>query len=314
MMDKLSSRTDLARVNRLATSSPRGVLRQLPRQRRLLLSAFVAAAGLSYGLTFVLAFLALTPPSSLVPGLGELEQSLFGYRGRQPSLVERLLEAPDGPMNRGGSMRSAFTTQSDDWERVTQTKSPAELEALEAEREAERLAVLDWVRAGAPREAYEEDEYFMSSGNTEGNIAAEFKSTGQGVRIHSIIDARCASCHRPESRNDRACWFPLDSYDGIERYCRPELVAGPSPFWSITSLVGLLPLSMLGGLLTCWTSVSRGQRLVLAILPVGAAILAMASWLGGSSGTVFFYLVVASATIAIVGLTIQAAVILHDVV
>ncbi|HEY2411404.1 MAG TPA: hypothetical protein VGI40_04145 [Pirellulaceae bacterium] len=272
----------------------------------------MSATALGYGATLVMVYLSLTPPSSLVQNFRELDQALFRFRELQPSLIERLLETPDGPMNRGGTMRPAFTTQSDDWESATQAKTPEELDSLLEEREAERLAVLNWVRSGAPREAYERDENLPGGGRVDGTIAAEFMAMDQRIRIRSIINARCVSCHREGGRNDRACWFPLDSYERIERYCRPERIAGPSSFWPITALISILPLTAISGLMTWWTSLTRGPRIFLTILPVLAAILAIAAWLGGSPNTVCLYFVLAGATLASMGLLLQAAVILHE--
>jgi hypothetical protein len=311
MTDKLSLRTDFSGVNRLAALSPPGGLRQLSQASRHLLSILVVATALGCGITLALAYLAVTPSASFVPNFRELDQMLFGFRERQPSLIERLLESPDGPMNRGGTMRAAFTTQSDDWESVTHAKTPEELVSLMEEREAERLTVLNWVRSGAPREPYDRDESPGRWG-VDHRINAAFMATDHSVRIRSLISARCATCHREGGRNDRACWFPLDSYERIERYCRPERLAGQSSFWPIAALMTILPLTAINGLLTWWTGLASPPRIFLAILPTAAAILAVASWLGGSPNTVYLYLVMAGAILAGMGLMLQAAVILHE--
>ena len=117
------------------------MLRQLPHFPRRILAVVIGGAGIGYLTIFVLAYLSLMSPSAAVPDIRELDRLLFGFRERRPGLIEQLLEATDGPLKRGGSMRPAFTDQSVGWGSLTQKMSAEEKAALIAEREGERLRV-----------------------------------------------------------------------------------------------------------------------------------------------------------------------------
>src|SRR6476619_1823213 len=119
----------------------------------------MGGAGIGYLTVFVLTYLTVISPSSAGLDIRELDRLLFGFRDRQPGLIEQLLEATDGPLKRGGSMRPAFTDQSVGWESLTENMSATEKAALIAEREGERLAVLAWIRSGLSRQAYEADQF-----------------------------------------------------------------------------------------------------------------------------------------------------------
>ncbi len=60
-------------------------------------------------------------------------------------------------------MRPAFTLKSkidgQPWERVIKTKSPEEIDQLKKDREIERITVIAWLMKGAPKEAYEKDDF-----------------------------------------------------------------------------------------------------------------------------------------------------------
>src|SRR5438552_133155 len=133
-------------------------LRQLPLPTRRALAIALAAATIAYCALLFATYLQLTPSSSVVPDLRELDRLLFEIK-KPTSRIERLLEATDGPMSRSGTMRPAFTDQSLGWESLNQNLTADERAALLAEREGERLAMLDWVRMGASREAYENNRY-----------------------------------------------------------------------------------------------------------------------------------------------------------
>src|SRR5437762_222769 len=82
---------------------------------RFALAGLLLASTLAYLVLLLSAYLHLTPPSVFAPDPRDLATILFDRR--QPvSRIERLLESTTGEMNRGGTMRPAFTDQSLDWE------------------------------------------------------------------------------------------------------------------------------------------------------------------------------------------------------
>ena len=265
---------------------------------------------MGYLAMLTLAYLSVTPPASLCPDIHDLNQVLWRNHQRQPSLIERLLESDEGPRNRGGTMRPAFTTESKGWESLTEGKSDAEIKSLLKERENERLALLDWVRAGAPREAYECDKYVLVSGGGIDDATEEFMAGKGEIHIRSLINARCVFCHNESSGHEQARWFPLDSYERFERYCRSEALPAASSFWPITSLLALLPLTAIGGLLTCCTPLPSKPRLIFALAPAAGSITAVCCWLA-SLGNAFTYFLLAAVFVAVLGLAIQMALVLR---
>src|SRR5262245_46460064 len=141
------------------------MVRQLPLTRRYTLAGLLIVAGVTYGALLVATYLQTTPPSALGPRLAELKGLLFADE-KPVSPMERRLEAADTPLGTGPlisgesagekSMRFAFGEQSGDLGRAL-TKDEL------AQREGERMALLDWIRGGASRTAYERDDYIVSS-------------------------------------------------------------------------------------------------------------------------------------------------------
>jgi hypothetical protein len=285
-----------------------------------LLGGFLAIAGVGYCAVLLLAYVQVTSPNSLRPDFRELDGAFFG-REKPVSPLERLLEATEGPMNRAGTMRPAFTDQSVGWESLTQNLTAAEKTALLAQREGERLALLAWVRSGLSQEAYEADDLRLGDTFAARAITSEYLLTDQqspdqgaqrNVRIRSIVADRCVTCHGENGRNDHARWIPLDTFEHIERQCRPEAVAIRQPTWLIASLVALLPLALLAGPLFYCTNTPLATRRFLAVLPFAALVVAIGCWLLGRPGTYFIHVLLGAAVVAAIGVLIQIIASLAD--
>ncbi len=283
----------------------------LPRLARLLLGVLLSICGLGYCVVVVVAYLQMTSANSVLPELEKLDGAFFG-RAEPVSLLERVLEATEGPMNRAGTMRPAFTDQSIDWDSLTQNMTAEEKASIAAEREGERLAVLEWVRGGLNREAYEADDFRLDGAVAAHPITAKYLMADQSppvqearrqVRIRSLVMDRCASCHSENGRSEHARWIPLDTFEDIERQCRPETVA--RPIWAIASLVALLPLVLVSGPIFYCTNTHPGARRILTVLPFAALAVAVGCWLLGQPGTHFVYLLLAAAVVAAIGVIIQ---------
>src|SRR5262245_56507132 len=102
----------------MAATPHRFLLCDLPLPSRLVVAAFLAAAGLGYLPALGQPHFQHASPGELLPGPGEVERTYFGSREPPASEVERLLQSSTGPMNGAGTMRPAFTEQSRDWEAV----------------------------------------------------------------------------------------------------------------------------------------------------------------------------------------------------
>jgi hypothetical protein len=273
----------------------------------------LAAAGLAYCAVLVLTYSAATPTASLTPDFRALERVFFGQQ-KPVGLLERLLESTEGPLNRAGTMRPAFTDQSLNWEALIQNKTAEERAALLAEREGERLALLAWVQTGFSQVAYDADDFPLPAALAAHPLTAKYRITPltspdqdavARVRIRSILADRCVTCHSENGRHDQARWIPLDTYKDLEFKFQPEAASAPQTTWLIVALAALLPLALLSGPLFYFTSTPFPTRLFLAVLPLAALLVVAGVWLLGQPQTYSIHLFLGAAALAALGVLIQ---------
>lgn len=238
----------------------RFVLRDLPIVPRLVLAVFLMSVGFGYVAALVqLHFQGGAKPGELLPGPPEAQKTYGGERGARPkSHLERLLEADaEEKFNGTGQMRTAFTKKSQGWNgaiKEAKEKGEAEVKKLQEEREGERLAMLEWLRAGAAEKSFQKDEFVLSAAFKDQVITEDFVSKEADMpvklKIKSLFQVRCACCHAPDAgRMKEAETYPLNSYATI----KPYAVVSTSTGMSLTKLaqtthVHLLGFSMLYGL------------------------------------------------------------------
>lgn len=199
-------------------------LRTLPLPIRLTLAMFLIAAGIGYLTALIQLHFAHASPGNLLPTPDDAVKVFHGSTGPQMTQIERLLEADINlPFNGVGSMRKAFLEKSDDWkEAMKQTKEKPEA-TLRAEREGERLALLEWLRTGADRDVYEKDALVLPESLAKQPITKEFLKVDdqnkevvpRTLTLKSLITTRCAGCH---GQGGEAAKFPLESYEAIIKY------------------------------------------------------------------------------------------------
>ena len=207
----------------------------------------LAVAGAAYFMLAAVTYFKATAPGSLAPDLAEVHR-LFFQTARPSSALERRLAAADTPLGTGPLITTGTSMESPFY---GQSLTVAEL----AERDGERLALLDWIRSGAHRAAYDGDDYAFGRPAVTIALTPQFVRTASGagdrentrVRIRSIINERCVNCHH-EDGDDTARLIPFDSYDAIAVYLRPENHADTARPWLLASLFSLLPLAALVGL------------------------------------------------------------------
>jgi hypothetical protein len=302
----------------MSTLADRPVLRDLPLTSRLVIAAFLISAGVGYFSALVqLHFQGGTRAGELLPGPKEVANQYHGPTDKAVCTLERILEAPDGPFNGTGTMRPAFFEKSDQWKTRTKRLDAAGLAHLKAERETECLALLDWVRQGCPREAYEKDAHTPQNEARTRPITAEFLVLDEDkkpveprqVRIKELIEQRCATCHCPDGRDDHARNFPLDSYDKLKPYLQVKASGAMSlPKLAQTTHVHLLGFAMLyglTGLIFSFTSYPGWVRLLIAPLPLVAQILDISCWWLGRVDPAFAHAILVTGGIVAVGLLIQ---------
>jgi hypothetical protein len=284
----------------------RPTLRQLSRPIRVTLAVLLATAAIGYLATASMAYLEVTSPASMWPDFKTLDRVFFGARKKPVSPIEGLLESTEGPMNSGGTMRPAFTTESTGWSDLTENMSADEIAALTTQREGERLALLEWVRSGADRTSYEADDFQIIDSAAARQITPSYLvNSSPYVRIRTLINDRCATCHSENGRNDKARSFPLDTYGNIQPHTVPEAIPAPRAPWLMAALLVLAPLALVSGAIFWFTSQPRLARVLLTAIPSAALGALLSCRLLGQPGTLVTSLLLVAAAIAAIGTMIQ---------
>ena len=180
----------------MSDSEPRFLLRDLPGEIRFVLGVFLVLTAFGYFAALVQVHYQSAGSGELLPGPERGRERYSRSAEPSQSKIERLLEADQGPFNVHGTMRPAFTTQSRDWEKLTSALGSQERAKLSAEREGERLAVINWVRSGGDRSAYDRDDYFVGPELAGQPITPDLLTATDRVKIRSLIQRRCASATR----------------------------------------------------------------------------------------------------------------------
>jgi hypothetical protein len=287
------------------SSTSRWTLRDLPFAARLTLAVFLVSVGIGYFSALVQLHFQHASKGSMLPTPEDAVKKFHGPTGEKPaSRIEQLLTRDENePFNGSGQMSAAFTRRSEGWKKAIQDKAKAlrtsrrggkpnddELkkgeDAIRIERETEKFALLEWVRAGASKSDYDSNSYCLPDGLAKRLIADEFKVEGSdppAVKIKSIIEARCVSCHAPNAGRDaKAEQYPLEKYDQIVKYTKVETSSAMAlERLAQTTHVHLLGFSMLyglTGLLLALTSYRAFIRVPLAPLALLAQIVDIGFW------------------------------------
>ena len=305
---------------RLASFSWNSATRECSVAIRRLTAASLTTIAVAYVALLFVTYLKLTPSRSLLPDADGVGRLLFG--GPPPvSRMQRLIESTEGPMSRGGTMRPAFTDQSLDWEALTQSLSAEQKAAILANREGERLAILDWLRSGAPREAYESDRYLSAAAdvqqitgdyilNAASDKAAPPLSTV--VRLRTLLRDRCVTCHGENGRHDIARFIELDTYDRLLPHLQAEPEDTTGRGWLLTSLLALFPLTAICTTLVWRTKQPRAARAVLIGFTLASLGVVIGCWLVGYCGGHFVVVLLAAASVAALGVIVQVIAVVGD--
>jgi hypothetical protein len=318
-------------------------LRELPLAARLTLAVFLISVGIGYLSALVQLHFQHATPGSLLPTEDDAVRVFVGHVGDKPqSKIEQLLpESDQGKMNGQGQMTSAFTKRAEDWSEAISDKAkklakimggkpkdPAVKAAAEAEvrkeRDAERLAMIAWVREGAGEAAYNEDNFPLPDDIATRPMTLKFLVEKDGkivephaVKIQTLFKERCATCHADggEAQN-----FPLEKLADIKKYTMVKTASGMSlEKLAQTSHVHLLGFSMLyglTGLILAFSSYPRLLRIVLCPLPLVAQVVDISFWwlarLPEPQGAQFARAIVISGAVVAVGLLLHIVLSLFD--
>jgi hypothetical protein len=202
--------------------------------------------------------------------------------------MQRRLEAADTPLGMGPLITGRSPSQLAE---LTKSATTTDL----AYREAERFALLDWIRSGASRAAYERDDYALAHSASASSITPEFltreasatnASAAPHVRIRSLINERCLTCHNDDG-DDTARLIRFDTYDSIARYLIPDDHTARSRAWLFAALFSLLPLASLACSAFAITNHSLTTRKKLLAITLAALAIVAAAWLLGSTLILF---------------------------
>jgi hypothetical protein len=304
----------------------RFLLRDLPLASRLVLAVFLTSTALGYSLALLQLHFRNAWPGNALPTTADVEATYFGQRVQAVSWVEKLLETPEGPLDGTGSMRPAFTTASDRWEALIRHKTPEQMAKLHAEREGERLALLSWVRSGAGKKAYDNDDYRLTDDLARHEITTEFlvrdgsnhePTHPPRVRIRTLLNTRCATCHAEDGRHEQARHIPLDTHERLQPFCQVQATrkAHTLPQLAQTThvhLLGFAALYGLVGLVFTFTSYSGWTRGILGPFPLALQVVNIACWWLARADPAFARLIVTTGVLTAVGLGGQIACTLFD--
>ncbi len=129
------------------------------------------------------------------------------------------------PFSRDGSMIPAFFEKDKNYKKFLESDKPqAEKDQLKAHRQGDLDTLLAWVRSpeAVRKSTYAADKFDLP-GLSDKTITSDFVKDGK-VRIKSLIDNRCATCHSAGNKQED---YPLDTYKGLEQYLKP--LDAPAP-------------------------------------------------------------------------------------
>jgi len=293
--------------------SPRLTLRDLPLPVKMVITVFLISVGLGYGSALMQMHFQHSTSGTLMPTLSDIIAKFSGVswpplpeapKVEPKSKFQQLLEAPETePFNGSGSMVKAFTKKAlEGFE-----------EADRPNRDGERRAMIAWIKAGAPREAYEKDSFPLPDDIMD--ITIDYVGEGRTVKIHTLIDDRCARCHQPDADQAK---FPLHTYDSIAKYTKvsKRVTTDPAkakqlPADRLTQsthahLLSFSMLYLLTGLVFAFSSYPMKLRLILAPMVLVAQVADISCWwLARLEGVGPYFAMAIMGTGGVVGLSVM---------
>jgi hypothetical protein len=297
-------------------------LRMLPLPTRLVLALFLIAMSIGYFAGLVQLHFAHAKVGEVLPSA---QDAVDIYHGRAISKVEKLLTTTGGQFSGNGTMRPAFFElyESGSSGKLEDKRKEWDAEKkqhpeLEKERLGELQALLDWVRTGANRKAFEDDKYILPKELADKPITSSYLVTDNNkpvqppsVTIQTIFRDRCVRCHTAggNSADNKAKKFPMDEYDQIANYTRAEFGTGMSlNSLALTTHVHLLGFGMmfaLTGVIFSLTSYPVPVRVVIAPLALLAQVVDIGCWWAGRTDPMFAQAIVYTGGIVAASLLVQ---------
>ncbi|MBA4063240.1 MAG: hypothetical protein C0501_05925 [Isosphaera sp.] len=238
----------------MSAPAARFTLRDLPLPAKLVLTCFLLAVGLGYTTALVQLHFQDSKSGKPMPSVDDVILKFTGKKffetdpPKPASKFVKLLTAPPGaPFNGAGTMAPAFTTRDGTGFRAVKDE-PHRRDEILAERDGERDILVLWAESPPEgrKKAYDADRFDPDAGKEPKAITDDFHIQGGGYRVKSIIDARCARCHKPDGDDTQAAKYPLETYAQVEKYlAAPAAVTvGPKGGWAkVEEPIGLEKLT-----------------------------------------------------------------------
>jgi mono/diheme cytochrome c family protein len=325
-------------------AAPRFTLRQLPLPAKLVVTLFLLTVGLGYFSALVqMHFQHTQADGTPMPGVNDVIEIFAGKRkipvaearAMQPqSKLESVIRGSKDVFT-SASMSAAFFHKdpTKEWDKlVGKNPDPAVKAKVEGDREGERQAVLMWIQTpDAERKAAYETDVFKPAKDSPPSITEKFQVTkgtiAAGVKIQSILTARCAECHQEGGVKGE---FPLDTYTGLAKYLEAppgiEIPEGATEVWCASSrqigreklaqsthahLLSFAMLFSLTGLAFAFTSHRAWVRFIIAPLALLAQVADVSCWwLARIDGPGVYFAQAIMATGAVVGMSLGAQIVL----
>jgi hypothetical protein len=207
-------------------------LRDLPLPVKVVASVFLMAVGVGYTSAMVQLHMQDAKSGEAMPTVADVIRKFTGKTKADPNdpalkpvcRLEALVTCPSETIS-GNSMSGAFTTQDRGprggrFAEVTRGRGPADTAAIRAQRAGEQTIVVLWINAPDEerKAAYAADKYVPATGKMPKAITPEFclkAPTGDAIKIKSILDTRCVSCHSNKGEKPD---LPLDTYDALAKF------------------------------------------------------------------------------------------------
>ncbi len=122
-----------------------------------------------------------------------------------------------GRVPEGGMVRAFFDKDTDFKDAVkNKAKDPEAFKTIQSEREGEQSMVLAWAKSAPEvrKKAFEKDEFPMPMDMKGKPMTGEFLANDKAVKIKSIFEARCSTCHGAGTKVE------LDNYEALEKFLK----------------------------------------------------------------------------------------------
>jgi len=201
-------------------AASRFTLRDLPFPAKLVITCFLLSVGLGYSTAMVQLHFQDAKSGEPMPTMHDVVLKFTGKKWfdteppRPVSKFTQLITASSGTFGSNGTMLPAFFEKDPSFTKAT--RGGGDLTQLRGEREGERDALVLWANAAPDvrKTAYENDHFAIPADWMPKAFTEKFKK-GDVVKVKSILEVRCVSCHGKGQPQES---YPLETYDQIDKY------------------------------------------------------------------------------------------------